>query len=94
MNSPDRRRRHRLGSSCLAAALGLLVAGLTVLDGRLSPGPFAALWLACLACTFGAVAAAVLDLRAVRRAAEAEQQALATETHQQIERDSRPPSAG
>ena len=74
MNTKTRRRW--FGSLCLLVAIVMLVAGETVLKGRLTALEFVAYWLVCFVATVLAICAALLDARAVREEAHAEQRAL------------------
>ena len=67
-NNPEIRRR-RLGAIFLSMALGILIAGETVLRDRLGKVGFVIFWLACFACTLLAMLMAVLDAAAIRRRA-------------------------
>ena len=58
--------RRTVGTTSLLLAAAMLVAGETVLKDRLSTIAFLFYWLACFLLTLLAVAAALLDARAVR----------------------------
>ena len=83
MNTKARRRW--FGTSCLLAAMAMLVAGETLLKGRLSALGFVAYWLVCFVVTLLAVYAALADARAVRLETQAEQRALFEATLQRIQ---------
>jgi membrane protein implicated in regulation of membrane protease activity len=77
--------RRCFGALCLLAAIAMLVAGETVLKGRLSALGFVAYWLVCFVVTVLAIYAALLDARAVRLETQAEQRALFESTLQKIQ---------
>jgi hypothetical protein len=83
-NSPDVRRRW-LGAIFLVAALGMLIAGQTVLQDRLGPMGFVFFWLGCFGFTGLALLIAVLDFSAVRRRTRKEQLELFESTLKGIE---------
>ena len=85
MNTKTRRRS--FGALCLLAAIAMLVAGETVLKGRLSALGFAAYWLGCFVVTALAIYAALLDARAVREETHAEQRALFENTVRKIQEE-------
>ena len=87
LNSTARRRW--FGVAVLAAALGMLVAGETVLQGRLGPVTFILYWLACMALTLLAVIVAFLDARALRQRSREEHTELFKSTLQSIEAEAR-----
>ena len=78
-------RRRWFGALCLLAALAMLVAGETVLQGRLKALGFIAYWLVCFVVTVLAIGAALLDARAVREETQTEQRALFESTLQEIQ---------
>ena len=78
-NSADALRRW-LGSFCLAVAAGLLIWGQTVLKPYLDGLSFLLYWSACFLFTFATIIIALLDMRAVRRRTQAEQQDLIRRT--------------
>jgi hypothetical protein len=80
-------RRRWFGVLVLVVALALLVAGDTVLKGRLGPVAFLAYWLVCLALTGIAVFVAMLDFRALRFRMREENRRLFENTLKQIESD-------
>jgi len=79
-------RRRWLGAVFLVAALGMLIAGQTVLLDRLGPVAFIFFWLGCFAFTVLALLVAILDFSAVRRRTRKEQVELFESTLQGIER--------
>jgi len=80
-------RRRWFGAFCLLAAIGMLVAGETVLKWHLTALGFVAYWLGCFVVTLLAVYAALLDARVVRQETQAEQRALFESTLQKIEEE-------
>lgn len=80
MNRNPKNLRRGFGAVCLLAAIGMLVAGETVLDGKLAPLAFLLYWLGCTMFTGLAIVAAVADVRAVRREMRDEQRALIAAT--------------
>lgn len=85
MNSKTRRRW--FGVLCLLAAIAMLVAGETVLKGRMKALGFVAYWLLCFMATVLAIYAALLDARAVREETQAEQRALFENTVHKIQEE-------
>ena len=83
-NSPDVRRRW-LGAIFLTAALGMLIAGQTVLQDRLGTTGFILFWLGCFVLTGLALLVAILDFSAVRRRTRKEQLELFENTLKGIE---------
>ena len=77
-------RRRWFGALCLLAAIAMLIAGETVLKGRLSALGFLFFWLVCFVITVLAMYAALVDARAVREETHAEQRALFESTLQKI----------
>lgn len=80
-------RRRWFGALYLLAAIAMLVAGETVLKGRLSALAFVAYWLVCFIATVLAVCAALLDVRAVRLETREEQRALFESTVGKIQEE-------
>jgi len=80
-------RRRWFGALVLFAALALLVAGDTVLKGRMGPVGFLIYWLVCFGLTGVAVVVAMLDYRAVRFRMREENRRLLDSTLRQIESD-------
>ena len=78
-NKADLRRRW-LGGAFLAVALGMLVAGQTVLRDAFSALGFLVFWFLCFVFTMAAVAVAFWDLAAVRRRTRDEQRELVEST--------------
>jgi hypothetical protein len=90
-------RRRLAGGLLVALALAMLVAGQTVLSGRLSPVEFMVYWLVCLLLTGAAIVAAFLDLRAIQRRNLREQRLLFHSTLEQIASQAKakaPPKGG
>jgi endonuclease/exonuclease/phosphatase (EEP) superfamily protein YafD len=58
--------RRTLGTVSLVLAMAMLIAGETILKGRLSAIAFLFYWFACFVLTVLAIVAALLDARAVR----------------------------
>jgi len=85
-NSGDARRRW-FGAIFLALALGMLIAGQTVLRERLErhPGAFVYFWSACFLATGVTLIIALLDLRAIRHRARQERTELVKKTWSAIE---------
>ena len=78
-------RRRWLGVLCLALAAAMLLAGETVLDGRLRGLGLAIYWLSCFLFTTLAIFVALLDARAVGRQSREEQRRLFADTLRAIE---------
>lgn len=78
--------RRWLGGIFLFAALGMLVAGETVLRERLGKYSFLVFWLLCFVFTCLAVLIAVVDACIVRRRTREERRALFENTLQDIVR--------
>ncbi|MEK7706975.1 MAG: hypothetical protein AAB380_03155, partial [Verrucomicrobiota bacterium] len=73
-------RRRLFGSLCLLAALVMLATGETTPGKRLDGVAFVIYWLACFVFAALAMLAGILDARALRREARAEQRALLKNT--------------
>jgi type VI protein secretion system component VasK len=82
-------RRRWFGTLAVALALVMLVAGLTVLSGRLGPLAFSLYWLLCLLATALAIVVAFRDLRALQRRNLEEQRRLFEATLEQIADEAR-----
>jgi voltage-gated potassium channel Kch len=82
-------RRRWLGILVLIAALGMLFAGETVLQGRLQNVTFVLYWLLCLILTTAAIIIAFLDARALRRQTREEARDLLHSTLKEIETDAK-----
>lgn len=82
-------RRRWLGALVLAAALAMLILGLTVLWGRLANMAFLVYWLVCVVLTGLAMAVAFMDARALREHSRREQRALLEHTLKDIVTDAR-----
>jgi len=78
-------RRRWFGTLCLLTAIGLLVAGETVLKGRLSPLGFLLYWTGCFVVTSLAALTALRDAACVRAESRQEQLAFFEETLRTIE---------
>ena len=89
MGLDARARRRWFGGAALAAALGMLIAGETVLRGRLSAESFLLYWLVCFLLTGAAIFAAFLDVRALQREIRQEQRELLDVTLETIEKEAR-----
>lgn len=76
MQSARKTARRWAGVLFLSLALGLLVPGLTVLDGRLRPDVFLLYWLACFAFTVAAFWTALREAADIRREAVREHRRL------------------
>ena len=89
-NSVDALRRW-FGLFFLALAFGLLIWGQTILRTRLEQHLklFVFYWSACFLLTFAAIVTALLDVRATRKRARAEQEELVQRTLNEIEGGSR-----
>jgi hypothetical protein len=86
MSSNSDKRRRWLGAVFLLIALGMLVAGETVLRDRLGKAVFVIYWLGCFVFTGLAALVAILDAAAVGRRARAEQREFLESTLKEIER--------
>jgi hypothetical protein len=90
----------RIGAIALAGAMLMLLAGLTILDGRLGPAAFLAYWAACFAFTTVAMLAAFMDLRRIRLQSRDQHRKLLESAITSIEeeakkkRSNRPPNHG
>ncbi len=82
-------RRRCFGALAVALALAMVIAGLTVLSGRLGPLEFALYWLVCALSTGLGIVAAFRDLRALQRQNLEEQQRLFKATLDQIADEAR-----
>ena len=78
-------RRRWVGGVVLLGAVGMLVCGETILQGRLSAFPFLAYWLVCFVLTGLAMIAALRDLRALQHRTRQQQRELLETTLKQIE---------
>lgn len=81
---PEQRRRW-MGGIILAVAALMLIAGETLLKGRLSPLLMLAYWLACFGLAAVAMIYAVLDASAVARQTSEARRELAARTIREIE---------
>jgi hypothetical protein len=82
-------RRRVVGALLVALALAMLIAGQTVLSGRLNPWGFMLYWLVCLVLTGGAMVTAFRDLRAIQQTNLREQRRLFHATLEQIAKEAR-----
>ena len=78
-------RRRWIGALILLGAMGMLIAGETVLRDRLGPVATLTYWLVCLVLTGGAVMVALLDVRALQRRIRREQRDLFEATLKKIQ---------
>ena len=86
MGGTVEKRRRWLGVFFLLAALAMLLAGQTVLRGRLSNLGFVLYWLVCFGFTLLAMVVAWMDALAIRRDSRVEQRAFVEETLREIAR--------
>lgn len=90
--------RRWFGVLVLGIALGMLIAGQTILKGVLRDLSFLAYWLICFCFTGLAVVVALLDARALRKRAREQRRDLLTTTLKDIQQEarnrSRPPQPG
>ena len=82
-------RRRWFGAGVLLAAMVMLVAGQTVLQGRLSDFAFVVYWLICFVLTGLAVLVAFCDARALRHRTGQETRDLLQSTLQDIQREAK-----
>jgi uncharacterized membrane protein len=82
-------RRRWMGIVALIGALGMLLAGETVLQGKLQNITFVLYWLICLILTTAAIMIAFLDARALRRQTREEARDLLQTTLKEIETDAK-----
>jgi hypothetical protein len=80
-------RRRWFGALCLLAAVGMLVAGDTVLKDRLSAVGLVLFWLGCFGFVVLAIFTALVDARAARLQGRREQRRLFEEALAKIERE-------
>ena len=86
----DTRVRWRLvGGAMLLAALGMLIAGETVLERHLKGVAFLFYWLVCLLLTGAAIIVAYIDARSVQQRSRVEARELLEKTIHKIESDVR-----
>jgi len=78
-------RRRWLGALALFLALAMLIAGETVLDGKLGVWAFLVYWLICSILTGAAVLVAFADARAVAQRTHQEHRELLERTLKEIE---------
>jgi hypothetical protein len=89
MASDATARRRRLGALMLLAALGMLVAGQTILKTRLKDLGFLLYWLLCFILTAAAILVAYLDALALQRRSRREARELLETTLSEIESDAK-----
>jgi hypothetical protein len=82
-------RRRWLGALVLLAAIGMLAAGQTVFDNRLTGVAFAIYWLTCFGLTGAAIFIAFLDARAGARRICNEEREMLNAALRQIQTDAR-----
>jgi hypothetical protein len=80
-------RRRWFGAVCLLVAIGMLIAGETVLAGRLSGVTLIGYWLGCFVLAAVAAGVALIDAARVRAESRAEQRELLESTLRQVERE-------
>lgn len=78
-------QRRVLATLLLAAAIGLLILGETLLKHRLGPVATLVYWTGCLLATLGAILFALLDLSRSMRESRAEQRSMIEQTIHEIE---------
>jgi hypothetical protein len=78
-------RRRWLGGVVLLTAAIMLIAGETVVKGRLSDIGFILYWLVCFLFTGTAIVIAFVDVRALKQRTREEQRVLMQNTLQEIE---------
>jgi hypothetical protein len=79
-------RRRWFGALCLLVAIVMLVTGETTPSERLDGVAFVIYWMACFLFAALAMLVGILDARALRREARAEQRALLGNTLEEIEK--------
>ena len=82
-------RRRWFGGLVLFSAAAMLICGLTVLQGRLSPSVFVLYWPVCFLLTGIAVLVAFRDFRSLQQRAREEQRDLLEKTLRDIETEAR-----
>jgi hypothetical protein len=82
-------RRRWFGAIVLLAALGMLICGVTVLEGRLGNLAFFAYWLVCFGLTGLAILIAFSDARALRHRIRQQQRELFEDTLKEIEAEAK-----
>ena len=80
-------RRRWVGGAMLLAALGMLIAGETILEHHLRGVAFLFYWLLCLLLTGAAIIVAYLDARSVQQRSRVEARELLEKTIHKIESD-------
>ncbi len=89
MSADSKSRRRKVGIACIAIAVLMLIAGETVLKGRLSGVPMICYWLGCFIFTAIAAGAAVIDAARVGIESRAAQKKLIEDTLKKIEDEKR-----
>jgi len=87
MNATARRRV--FGALLLIGALAMLIAGQTLLKGRLGAVWFLVYWMTCFVLTILAIVVALADAKAIRRRTLQEERDLVETTLKQIESEAR-----
>ncbi len=82
-------RRRWLGVLVLVGALGMLIAGQTVLKARLGGTGFLAYWIVCLVLTLTAMVVACIDAAALQRRTRQEHRDLLQKALNDIEAEAR-----
>ena len=82
-------KRRLLGALFLVAAIAMLIAGQTILQGRLSPGGFLLYWLVCFVFTCVAIVIAFRDMRDLQKRVQREHRVLLDDTLKTIESEAR-----
>ncbi len=82
-------RRRWLGALALLAAVGMLIGGETVLEGKLGGLVFVFYWLVCFALTGLAILIAFLDARALQSRTRREERDLFAATLKEIETEAK-----
>ena len=82
-------KRRWFGVVVLGVALLMLVAGQTVLQGKLGGSSYIAYWLACLILTSGAIIIAFADVRATSHEIRRQERELLEHTIKEIEAEAK-----
>lgn len=89
VSADSKSRRRKIGTVCIAIALLMLIAGETVLKGRLSGVPMLCYWLGCFVFTAIAACAALIDAARVGIESRDAQKNLVEDTIKEIENEKR-----
>jgi hypothetical protein len=89
VSADSKSRRRKIGTVCIAIAILMLIAGETVLKGRLSGVPLLCYWLGCFIFTSIAAGAAVIDAARVGIESRDAQKSLIEDTLKEIENGKR-----